>query len=627
MTSLNNKYTNNRSMNGLINIYADNIEATNSTVNDTLIVDGKDINTVVSQVDINKTNLTGITYTTTPIPTTNITNKVILSNQLSVLGTSTFGGNLNASGPLYAFSDSTFDKNVIVNDGIYGYGATNQLVGSLTTTGNSFFNNNLDVLGNLNVGGQFTANTSIDLTGTLYIRDPSNPTFVYMTVKYDPAQFGFTFTDETPGRIMNFKLKKTSGGYDLFYFASGQLYASMGIYADAWLNVAFNKNLTLGDNNGSVWIGSSMTYIPNSLTTSGLVIYNKGLNNNTAYYTNFTHNDLTNTQVSTFRMNYNNIWSKVPHTMESKLTLLDNLVANTINITPTELSYISGTTSNIQTQLNNKLNTTGGTISGNLTLTGNLIANSTNITPTELSYISGTTSSLQNQLNNKLNTTGGTISGNLTLTGNLIANTITITPTQLSYVSGVTSNIQTQLNNKLGSSGGTVSGNVTINGNLSLPTASTTITFSDSSVQSTAYTTADDTKLQAIGTITTATLNATTTLTSGTVFNCGSMSLTAGTYLISVNCRMDVITGTAVINNMTALYSTSSTTTSQGINSGTIDGGGLTYAIGSAWSLNNTSCVVVSATTTYYMICRYVGTASRVRFVNSNSQFMAVRIA
>ncbi len=131
MTSLNNKYTNNRSMNGLINIYADNIEATNSTVNKSLTVSGRDINTVVSQVDTNKTNLTGITYEPTPTPTTNITNKVILSNQLTVLGTSTFGGNLNASGPLYAFSDSTFDQNLIVNGGIYGYGTTNQLVGFL----------------------------------------------------------------------------------------------------------------------------------------------------------------------------------------------------------------------------------------------------------------------------------------------------------------------------------------------------------------------------------------------------------------------------------------------------------------------------------------------------------------
>ena len=97
MTRLNNKYTNNRSMNGLINIYADNIEATNSTVNDTLIVDGKDINTVANQVDTNKINLTGITYTPTPVPTTNISNKLIVSS-IDATNTSVFRANLNVLG-------------------------------------------------------------------------------------------------------------------------------------------------------------------------------------------------------------------------------------------------------------------------------------------------------------------------------------------------------------------------------------------------------------------------------------------------------------------------------------------------------------------------------------------------
>ena len=634
MTSLNNKYTNNRSMNGLINIYADNIEATNSTVNDTLIVDGKDINTVVSQVDTNKTNLTGITYTPTPTPTTTISNKLNVNNTLiatsiDVNNASIFRNSLNVLGTMSIGTVAQMDSDA-------------NIMGRLRCFGISPVSSQFD--GNVIVGGQFTANTSIDLTGTLYIRDPSNPTFVYMTVKYDPAQFGFTFTDETPGRIMNFKLKKTSGGYDLFYFASGQLYASMGIYADAWLNVAFNKNLTLGDNNGSVWIGSSMTYIPNSATTSGLVFYNKGLNNNTAYYTNFTHNDLTNTQVPTFRMNYNNIWSKVNHTMESKLTLLDNLVANTINITPTELSYISGTTSNIQTQLNNKLNTTGGTISGNLTLTGNLIANSITITPTELSYISGTTSSLQNQLNNKLNTTGGTISGNLTLTGNLIANSITITPTELSYLSGVSSNIQTQLNNRVLSSalGYTKSGTtLTYDANTILNLTSGTneircqkfncysnMEYPDGSIQNTAYTNAKDVKVQGLGTITSSTLNATANLTSNTIFNCGNITLPAGTYMISINCCVAVIVGNTNVGEMLAGYSTSATGLSQSINLSIIHGGNFTYSIGNQWVLTSCNCVVVSTLTTYYMITRCLfGTASRFQFVNGNSAFRAVRIA
>ena len=63
-------------MNGLINIYEDNIETNNSIVNNTLIVDGKDISTISTQVETNKTNLTGITYIATPTPTTKFINNI-----------------------------------------------------------------------------------------------------------------------------------------------------------------------------------------------------------------------------------------------------------------------------------------------------------------------------------------------------------------------------------------------------------------------------------------------------------------------------------------------------------------------------------------------------------------------
>jgi len=82
-----------------------------------------------------------------------------------------------------------------------------------------------------------------------------------------------------------------------------------------------------------------------------------------------------------------------------------------------------------------------------------------------------------------------TMESTLTLLNNLITNSIIITPIEISHLTGVSSNIQVQLNNKLSSIGGTISGDLTITGSISLPTASTTITFSDSSVQSTAYTT------------------------------------------------------------------------------------------------------------------------------------------
>jgi len=565
MTSLNNKYTNNRSMNGLINIYADNIEATNSTINDTLIVDGKDINTVVSQVDTNKTNLTGITYTPTPTPTTNITNKVVLSNQLNVTGTSTFGGNLN------------------VSQGIYGYGSTNILDGSLSvlgfleTIGSSFFDNNLDVAGNLNVG-KLGPGSSIDLTGTITIREPTNPN-ISMSILYIPAGAGFRFINNQPNGYMYFSTKDGAGNIKNFQFNSSQVYSNLLFYCDNWLAVSFNNQIVLGDaNSAGAWLGASQKYVPNNAVTSGLVFYNKGLNNNVAYYTNFTHNDLSNVEVPTFRMNYNNIWSKVPHTMESKLTLLDNLVANSINITPTELSYISGVSSNIQTQLNNKFNSAGGTITGNI-------------------VINGTTS----------------------FNGNLSANETTITPIQLSYVSGATSNIQTQLNEKV-----SLSGTNTYTGTNTYPS----ISFTNGTTQTTAYTTANDTKLQALATITTGTMGANTTLTSGAFHSPTSISLVAGTYIITVNACVAVISGTTTVGQMLAGYSISSTGLSQSINLAILNGGGVTYNIGNQWSLNSSNIITVASTTTYYLQiqCTF-GTASRMQYVQGNSAFRAVRIA
>ncbi len=60
----------------------------------------------------------------------------------------------------------------------------------------------------------------------------------------------------------------------------------------------------------------------------------------------FTHNNLSNVEVPTLRMSYANIWSKVPHVMEStlsvaeNLTLTGNLIANSTTITPVQIFLI-----------------------------------------------------------------------------------------------------------------------------------------------------------------------------------------------------------------------------------------------------------------------------------------------
>lgn len=136
--------------------------------------------------------------------------------------------------------------------------------------------------------------------------------------------------------------------------------------------------------------------------------------------------------------------------------------------TSTELGYVHGVTSAIQTQINSKQATiTGGAstiASDNLTASRALVSNSSGkvgvsaVTSTELGYLSGTTSKIQTQIDSKQATlTGGATtiaSSNLTASRALVSNSSgkvavsVVTSTELGYVHGVTSNIQTQLNNR-----------------------------------------------------------------------------------------------------------------------------------------------------------------------------------
>ena len=84
----------------------------------------------------------------------------------------------------------------------------------------------------------------------------------------------------------------------------------------------------------------------------------------------------------------------------------DALVNLGLTATATELNYMDGVTSNVQTQLDNKANKSDVTTT---TLTANraLVSNSSGkvavsaVTSTELGYLDGVTSAVQTQLNNK----------------------------------------------------------------------------------------------------------------------------------------------------------------------------------------------------------------------------------
>ena len=142
-------------------------------------------------------------------------------------------------------------------------------------------------------------------------------------------------------------------------------------------------------------------------------------------------------------------------------------------VSSTELGYLNGVTSAIQTQLNTldsdkQDNITGGAstiTASDLTVSRALVSDGSGkvavsaVTSTELGYLDGATSSIQTQINTKESTIVGAAStitaSNLTVSRVLISNATgkvavhsTVSDTELGYLNGVTSNVQTQLDTK-----------------------------------------------------------------------------------------------------------------------------------------------------------------------------------
>lgn len=157
--------------------------------------------------------------------------------------------------------------------------------------------------------------------------------------------------------------------------------------------------------------------------------------------------------------------------------------------------------------------------------------------------------------------------------------------------------------------------------------SATGITFSDATVQATAYTNVKDAKLAAIGSFITSTLSASTLVTSGTLFNCGSLVLTAGTYILTMNCGLTVQTGGTPVNFVIVSHSTSSTSIPILTNARIVNVNA-TWPGGSNEVSTNTSIVTHASTTTYYMMLQVNFTiANSMQFDKTISSFRAVRVA
>ena len=142
-------------------------------------------------------------------------------------------------------------------------------------------------------------------------------------------------------------------------------------YQDNNFNVSYNRFVFFGDY-GSLQ-GGDIKYIPVGGTHDGWQFWNY-INN---FYTNFIHKDTSGSDVTVLRLHYSQIKSMVNH------EFIGNIIVNSTTITPTELSYLDGVTSNIQNQLNLKAPLASPTFTdianfNDVTIGGALITNGTN---------------------------------------------------------------------------------------------------------------------------------------------------------------------------------------------------------------------------------------------------------
>ena len=129
-------------------------------------------------------------------------------------------------------------------------------------------------------------------------------------------------------------------------------------------------------------------------------------------------------------------------------------------VTSTEVGYLDGVTSAIQTQLDGKQGTISLTASRAVVSDGSGTLAASDVTSTEIGYLDGVTSAIQTQLNAKQATITGAATtiddADLTVSRALVSDSngkvavSDVTSTEIGYLDGVTSNIQTQLNSKEG---------------------------------------------------------------------------------------------------------------------------------------------------------------------------------
>ena len=167
------------------------------------------------------------------------------------------------------------------------------------------------------------------------------------------------------------------------------------------------------------------------------------------------------------------------------LTTAQNNLLDSLTVTSTEVNYLSGVTSGVQSQLDSKLALAGGTMTGALTLAGNP---ATNLEASTKQYTDAADAL-------KVNKAGDTMTGFLTLNANpssalhatpkqyvdtaisthasdeilhlttaqnTFLDSVTVSAGEVNQLAGVSGNVQTQVDSKLALAGGTLTGTLVL---------------------------------------------------------------------------------------------------------------------------------------------------------------------
>ena len=370
------------------------------------------------------------------------------SKNVIVPGTSIIveGATDNASETTLTVTDPTADRTITFPDAngtvLLADGSGNVTIsGDLTVSGTTTTINSTTI--NATTGIVFEGTTANDFETTLTVTDPT-------------ADRTITFPDATGTVAMNADLTNHTsattnihGILDVTELATRTQVASL-------LTNATKTNITItGDKDGLTITAE------NGVADSNTDNLSEGGTNK--YFTDERAQDAIGNALGT-GLSYNDTTGAISVNTET-------IQARVNNITDTEIGYLDGVTSAIQTQINDKLNsgtaattyapinspTFTGTVAG-VTKTHVGLSNVDNTSDAAKPVSTAT----QTALNLKADLAGPTFTGTVVLPSTTSVGDVSAT--ELGYVNGVTSAIQTQLDGKLALSGGTLTGLLTLSG-------------------------------------------------------------------------------------------------------------------------------------------------------------------